>query len=323
MRCPRRLTWQACSRRCVLVFGRMVPAIIVHGGAGAVDEPRRERCLAGCARAADAGWQVLANGGPALDAVQAAVMALEDDPEFNAGHGAVLNRDGDIEVDAALMDGNLKAGAVGAVPWLRHPVLVARALLDEGEHIMLVGQGALAFAARHGVHPEARVSLVTVRARARFAAAQQLGSGATLTADTIGACACDAAGHVAAGTSTGGLPWKHPGRVGDAPILGAGTYADDRRGAASTTGHGESILRVLMAYIAVDKLASLGSAADAAEASDAAFAAARHAVAELAERTNGHGGIILVDGAGHVAHARNTATMPWASVVGGRRDGGL
>jgi beta-aspartyl-peptidase (threonine type) len=289
------------------------PAIIVHGGAGEVDADRLPACRAGCEAAARAGWSRLEAGGSALDAVEAAVRLLEDDPQFNAGHGAVLDRAGNISVDAAIMDGALRAGGVGALLWVRHPVTVARRLLEAGEHVLLVGDGALAFAREQGIAPEAPETLVTARARARFIQEQAGRLAPSATGDTVGACAIDARGHVAAATSTGGISWKRPGRVGDSPIPGAGNYADDSAGAASTTGHGESILRICMAKLAVDRLRA-GAGSDEA---------ARAAVDELAARVSGRGGIILVDRGGRFAHARNTGCMPWAAIADGGAESGV
>ncbi|MSP61048.1 MAG: hypothetical protein EXR72_12030 [Myxococcales bacterium] len=291
----------------------MKPAIIVHGGAGFVDGERIPRCREGCEQAARAGWEVLAAGGGALDAVEAAVRVLEDDPEFNAGRGAVLNRDGVIEVDAAIMDGALRAGGVGALPWVRHPVTVARRILERGEHILLVGGGALAFARECGIEPESPEAMVTVRSRARFELECAGRLAPSATGDTVGACAIDAGGQLAAATSTGGISWKRPGRVGDSPLPGAGNYADHLAGAASATGHGESIIRVVMAKFAIDRLRS-GLGADEA---------ARAAVDELGGRVGGEGGIIVIDRAGRIGHARNTPCMPWASVQGGELAGGV
>jgi beta-aspartyl-peptidase (threonine type) len=284
-------------------------SIIVHGGAGLVDATRLPACLAGVEKAARMGWAVLVAGGAALDAVEAAVRVLEDDGEFNAGHGAVLNRDGIIEVDAALMSGDLRAGAVGALPWMRHPVTVARRILDENEHILLVGAGALAFARGHGIEPEGPETMVTERARARWEKEYAGSLAPSATGDTVGACACDGKGRLAAATSTGGISWKRPGRVGDSPLIGAGNFADDLAGAASATGHGESIIRVVMAKSACDRMRNGAGAMQAAAAS----------VEELGLRVpgKGQGGIILVDKSGAVGHARNTTSMPWAAVVDG------
>src|SRR3954471_24612772 len=145
----------------------MSPAIIVHGGAGVIDASRRAVCVAGCERAAAEGWKVLLAGGSAIDAVEAAVRLLEADPEFNAGYGAHLNRMGIVEVDACIMDGQLRAGAVGAVPWMRHPVTLARHLLEAGEHVFLVGGSALLYAREIGIAGEPPESMIAPRSRAR------------------------------------------------------------------------------------------------------------------------------------------------------------
>jgi beta-aspartyl-peptidase (threonine type) len=287
------------------------PAIIVHGGAGTVEDERRQSCIAGCEEAARAGWQVLAGGGSALDAVEAAVRVLEDNPEYNAGYGSVLNRLGIVEVDACIMDGQLRAGAVGAVPWMRHPVTLARRLLDRGEHVLLVGGGALLFARELGISPDAPETMVAPRARARFEG-EGGQSPAAQSGGTVGACAVDGAGRVAAATSTGGISGKRPGRVGDTPLVGGGTFADDEGGAASATGHGEAILRVVMTKGAIDRLRA-GASADEA---------ARAAVAEVERRTGTQVGIILVGRDGSVGHHSATPRMPWAAIAGGRPSSG-
>ena len=289
----------------------MKPAIIVHGGAGAVEDARRDRCVDGCRQAAEAGWARLAAGAGALDAVEAAVRALEDDPEFNAGYGAVLTRAGTVEVDACVMTGERKIGAVGAVPWLRHPVTLARRVLEDGEHVLLVGEGALLFAREHGIAAEAPEALISPRAQARFTRREGERDKLKRTGDTVGACAVDARGGVAAATSTGGIPWKRPGRVGDTPLPGAGAWAEAEAGAASATGHGESIIRALMTRVAVERL----------RAGDDPDGAARAAVAELVAR-GGAGGVIVVGADGRVGHHTSTPRMPWAAVVDGARDAG-
>ena len=293
----------------------MTPAIIVHGGAGAVEDARRARCIAGCEAAAAAGWAALDGGRSALDAVEAAVRALEDDEEFNAGYGAVLTRAGQVEVDACVMTGERAdqrmIGAVGAVPWLRHPVTLARRVLEDGEHVLLVGDGALLFAREHGIAAEPPEAMVSARARARFERHEGEAKKRMRTGDTVGACAVDGSGRVAAATSTGGIPWKRPGRVGDTPIPGAGTWAEAGVGAASATGHGESIIRALMTRVAIDRLRAGATPAEAARA----------AVDELV-RVGGDGGIILVAADGRVAHHTSTTRMPWAAIVGGARSSG-
>jgi beta-aspartyl-peptidase (threonine type) len=287
------------------------PAIIVHGGAGDIEDERRDRCVAGCEAAAQAGWARLQAGASALDAVEAAVRALEDDPEFNAGYGAVLTRAATVEVDACVMTGARAIGAVGGVPWLRHPVTLARRVLEDGEHILLVGEGALLFAREHGIEAESPDTLVTPRARNRFERHEGETKKRMRTGDTVGACAIDGDGRVAAATSTGGIPWKRPGRVGDTPLPGAGTWAEDGVGAASATGHGESIIRALMTRFAIDRLREVAGG----------DGAARAAVAELV-RVGGAGGVILVAADGSVAHHTSTARMPWAAIVDGAATSG-
>jgi beta-aspartyl-peptidase (threonine type) len=191
-------------------------------GAGAQD---------GCLRAAEAGAAVLAKGGPALDAVEVAARMLEDDPRFNSGTGAVLNADGEVELDASLMDGEaLRAGAVAVVKTVQNPITLARRVMDSSPHVLLVGEGADAFARSQGLPAIAPGSLVTEYQRARWLEQRGAKHG------TIGVAAVDQRGQVAAGTSTGGTGGKLKGRVGDSPLIGAGTVADSRWGAASSTG---------------------------------------------------------------------------------------
>jgi beta-aspartyl-peptidase (threonine type) len=293
----------------------MKPAIVVHGGAGRVDASRQERCAEGCRIAARAGLMLLTQGGTALDAVQAAVRLLEEDPEFNAGIGSSLTRDGTVEVDASIMDGEtLRAGAIAAVPALLRPVDLARAVMDDGEHVLLAGEAAWEFARELGfVRDQAGTMIVERQRRAleeertRRAAATGRNLPPAPGGGTVGACAIDAAGHVAAATSTGGIVFKRRGRVGDTPLPGCGTYADDQAGAASATGHGESIVRVTLSRFVVDRLRA-GLAADAA---------AWAAVDELAARVRGTGGVILVDARGCIGLAHNTPSMSWARGVAG------
>jgi beta-aspartyl-peptidase (threonine type) len=289
--------------------GAAAPVIVVHGGAGdrPAEGPEADAGREGCQAAARAGWAVLAAGGTALDAVQAAVEALEDDERFNAGRGSCLTRAGTVEMDASIMDGaGLRAGAVGAVTGVRHPVALARRLLDGGEHLLLVGDGALAFAREQAIElvaPDwhvtraAQIALMRELARRAPPGAPAPGGGGT-----VGAVALDGAGHVAAATSTGGMIAKRPGRVGDSPIPGAGTYADDEAGAASATGHGERIIQIAMTKLAVDLVRAGATAADAAA----------RAVACLEARVAGRGGLIVVDRRGGIGAAFNTASMAWA-----------
>ena len=287
----------------------MASAIVVHGGAGerSPDGPEADAARAGCEAAARAGWAVLQAGGAALDAVQAAVLVLEDDPIFNAGRGSCLTRAGTVEMDAAIMSGaGLRAGAIGAVTGVRNPVALARSVLEDGEHVLLVGAGALAFAREQGLALVAPDHHVTDAARAALADVLRARATAPAGGGTVGAVARDAAGHVAAATSTGGMVGKRPGRVGDSPLPGSGTYADDEAGAASATGHGERIIQVGMARAAVDLLRSGVPAAEAAA----------RAVALLGDRVGGRGGLIVVSRHGDVGAAFNTRSMAWAALPG-------
>jgi beta-aspartyl-peptidase (threonine type) len=220
-------------------------AIVVHGGAGRLpaDGARLDRMRVGAAAAVEAGHAVLAAGGSALEAVEAAVVVLEDDPEFNAGRGAALTEYGRVELDASMMDGTSRAaGAVAAVRGVRNPVRAARAVLEDGRHVLLVGPPATEFAATAGLDFESETWFVTERERLALAG---IGSEAR---GTVGAVARDAEGRLAAATSTGGVSGQRLGRVGDSPLVGAGTWADDETVAVSCTGHGESIIRSALAH---------------------------------------------------------------------------
>ena len=221
-------------------------AIVVHGGAGGLprdDGARVDRMRAGAAAAVEAGHAVLAGGGTSLEAVEAAVVVLEDDPEFNAGRGAALTEYGRVELDASMMDGTSRAaGAVAAVRGVRNPIRAARAVLEEGRHVLLVGAPATEFAATAGLDFESETWFVTERERLALANAAEPARG------TVGAVARDAQGRLAAATSTGGVSGQRLGRVGDSPLIGAGTWADDATVAVSCTGHGESIIRSALAH---------------------------------------------------------------------------
>ena len=291
------------------------PVIVVHGGAGvpapqALEPAQRAAALAGLRAALTAGHHVLAVGGRALDAVEAAVRVLEDDPAFNAGVGAVLNRDGDAELDAAIMDGATGlAGAVAAVRRIRNPVSLARELMSSSPHTMLAGEGAERFARERGIECVDPGIFATDRRREalrRVLAAQAGTNGGvaprTDAADrhgTVGAVAFDSAGHVAAATSTGGTTGKLPGRVGDSPVIGAGTYAADSACAVSATGHGESFLRVVFAHRVASLVTLAGRTLDESLA---------QALAEVAA-IGGDGGAIAVDARGATAIAFNSAGM--------------
>jgi L-asparaginase / beta-aspartyl-peptidase len=281
-----------------------LPAIVVHGGAGSVGPATAStggdgaQRLEGVRRAADVGWAVLSAGGSAIDAVEAAVRLLEDDPTFNAGTGACLTAAGEVELDASIMDGaTLRCGAVAMVKDVKNPVALARRVMERSPHVLLAGDGASTFAREVGVPAHENARLVTPRQRALWEAAR---AGAPASkSGTVGAVARDAHGHLAAATSTGGMTMKLPGRIGDTPLIGCGTYADDARAAVSCTGHGERIIQVTLARHAADLVA----------AGRAPMEAAREAVAHLAARVAGDGGLIVVGPAGAIGYAHNTPAM--------------
>jgi beta-aspartyl-peptidase (threonine type) len=308
----------------------MHPALIVHGGAWDIPDDEVEPHQVGCRAALEAGWQVLEAGGDALSAVEAAVRVMEDHPIFDAGYGSVLNRDGIVEVDAAVMDGmTLRSGAVAGVQRVRNPITLARRVL-ESEVVLLVGQGAERFADQVGIPRCAHADLIVERELLRWRELRQVASAQLSDAfsrpvtevarsivsggyplanpgDTVGAVAVDREGRLAAGTSTGGISNKPAGRVGDSPLIGAGLYADAETGGCSTTGWGESIIKVLLAKTATDLI---GQGLHPGEA-------ARRAIEILAKRVGGLGGCILLDTQGRVGFAFNTPRMAYAYRVGG------
>ncbi len=292
------------------------PSLILHGGAWAIHDDEVEDCLTGCRIAAQAGWEVLRNGGAALDAVEAAVRVLEDDPAFDAGRGSHLNTSGEVEMDAIIMDGaTLDNGAVAAVQRVKNPISLARLVMEQSGHSLLVGPGAEAFARSVGVAAYPVEALLVGRELDRWeefkrSREQQTRRGSTagefeIPTGTVGAVARDANGHLAAATSTGGTANKLPGRVGDSPLIGCGAYADDECGAASSTGWGESLMKIVFCKSACDLMAAGLPAQQAADA----------IIKRLAERVDGLGGIILVDKQGNIGHAFNTPRMARAWVT--------
>lgn len=274
------------------------PTLIVHGGAGRWPAAGLADARAGCARAADRGWTILAAGGRALDAVQAAVAALEDDPLFNAGEGSSLGAEGTVEMDASVMDGAARRGAgVAGVTTIRNPVRLARAVLEDGRHVLIAGAGAERLGRLRGLAAVPPESLVTTAQRQRWSARLAGAPG------TVGAVAIDAAGHLAAATSTGGLRGKRAGRIGDSAVIGAGTYADDDAGAASATGNGEAILLAGLARAAVEGVRAGRDPAAVAPALLRALAA---------RPGGGDAGLILVDRFGRVGVAHGAGHMPTA-----------
>ena len=246
----------------------MKPALIVHGGAwdwpDEQDAPKAEALR----HAAKIGWDILHAGGSALDAVERAVNYLEDFPLFDAGIGSHLNAAGMVEMDAMLIDGSQRDyGAVAGVQRVRYPITLARVVLEESKHCLFVGSGADELAAQHGLQLVPNLTLVTDAERDAFMQQQQLQQQALQDVhDTVGAIALDQDGHIVVGTSTGGTPAKPVGRVGDAPLYGAGGYADSAYGGAGASGKGENSMRVLLSKYAVDQMMAGQDALSAAQA---------------------------------------------------------
>lgn len=289
------------------------PVLVVHGGAWDIPDDMVEAHLNGVRNASAAGWAVLDRGGSALDAVEEAVVVLEDDETFDAGRGSFLNRDGKVQLDAFIMDGsNLRGGGVGCVERLLNPVRAARKILSDSPHVYFVAEGAERFASEHGITLCRNEDLVIPREVERLREYQAKASNDgndlftpthdMLSHDTVGAVALDRDGNIAASTSTGGTLNKAPGRLGDSSLIGCGCYADNLSAAASTTGWGEPIMKLVLAKWAADRVES-GSLPEWV---------AQEAMNYLKQRLNGHGGIILLDAKGRFGIAHNTPRMAWA-----------
>src|SRR5437773_5235332 len=267
-----------------------------------------EAHLNGVRNAIAAGWRVLDRGGTALDAVEEAVVVMEDDETFDAGRGSFLNRDGKVQLDARIMDGGtLRAGGVGCVERIANPVRAARKILSESPHVCFVDEGAERFAAEHGIPLCKNADLIIPREVERLRRFQAQSAEVSdvfapaISHDTVGAVALDAEGKIAAATSTGGTLNKAPGRLGDSSLIGCGCYADNRTAAASTTGWGEPIMKLVLAKWAADRVAS-GSLPEWV---------AKEAINYLESRVSGHGGIILLDARGRFGITHNTPRMAW------------
>ena len=268
------------------------PALIVHGGAGAVPESERAARQSAVERARDAGWAEISKG--ALAAAIATVRHMEDEPLLNAGIGACLNADGEVELDAGVMEGaGLRAGGVACVRDVRHPIDLAYEVMRDGRHVLLAAAGASRFAREHHVEMADPSIFITDRKR------QELMQGA----DTGGAVARDAEGHIAVAVSTGGIKGKLPGRIGDSPIPGAGIYADDRFGGVCGTGLGEAFIRLGLARLMVVELQHGMDPASVAQG----------AIDYLGSKLQASGGVIVMPPQGPPHAAFNTAAMPWAA----------
>jgi beta-aspartyl-peptidase (threonine type) len=305
------------------------PVLVVHGGAWAMPDDMVDAHLRGVNNALAAGWRVLERGGSSLDAVEEAVVVMEDDETFDAGRGSFLNRDGRVQLDALIMDGGtLRAGGVGCVEHLRNPVRAARKILSESPHVYFVGEGAEKFAAGHGIPLCKNEDLVIPREIERLRAYQAALAGSkqdgndlfaaesddvTISHDTVGAVALDREGNIAAATSTGGTLNKAPGRLGDSSLIGCGCYADNQSAAASTTGWGEPIMKLVLAKWTADRIA----------AGNLPEWSAQEAMNYLKQRVNGHGGIIVLNPQGHIGIAHNTPRMAWAYQTVKNRETGI
>jgi beta-aspartyl-peptidase (threonine type) len=284
--------------------------------------------IRGVSNALVAGWRVLERGGSALDAVEEAVVIMEDDETFDAGRGSFLNRDGRVQLDALIMDGaTLRAGGVGCVEHLRNPIRTARKILSESPHVYFVSEGAEKFAAEHGIALCKNEDLVIPREverlreyQASLAASKQDGNDLfapsndmTISHDTVGAVALDHNGDIAAATSTGGTLNKAPGRLGDSSLIGCGCYADNESAAASTTGWGEPIMKLVLAKWTADRIA----------AGNLPEWSAQEAMNYLKQRVNGHGGIIVLNCDGHIGISHNTPRMAWAYKTVKKQESGI
>ncbi|MFZ0640885.1 MAG: isoaspartyl peptidase/L-asparaginase [Candidatus Acidiferrales bacterium] len=284
-------------------------SLIVHGGAWDIPDAAVPDCRSGIRRALEAGREVLAKGGAALDAVEAAVVVLEDDITFDAGIGSHLNRDGHVQLDAIIMDAaTLNAGAVAAVERVKNPIRLARKLLESSEHMMLAGAGAELFAQESGIPLCDPSELIIERERTAWRRCREGNHESAFhfghKHGTVGAVARDSHGQIAAATSTGGTCCKFPGRIGDSPLIGCGCYADAEAGGVSCTGHGEAIMKIVMAKAAADSL----------RAGAASTAVAGECVRLLARRTQSTGGLILLDPEGRPAASFNTPRMAYGYI---------
>lgn len=285
-----------------------IPVLVIHGGAGVIAKdisPEKEKAIrADLKQALEAGYAVLKSGGSSLDAVSKAIVLMEDSPYFNAGKGAVFNHDGKNELDASIMDGaSLRAGSVANVHKVKNPILLARAVMEKSPHVMLVGDGAEAFAQSIGMPVvDPKYFYTDERWQQLQHVLKEEAAKEKSTASphgTVGAVALDAAGHLAAGTSTGGMTNKRYGRVGDSPIIGAGTYANAKC-AVSATGWGEFYIRTVAAH---------DICARVEYKSEPVAQAANDVVMVAVPKLGGDGGVIALDADGNFATPFNTEGM--------------
>ncbi len=296
-------------------------SLIIHGGAGALEQIKREGneadYMESIRRIVEDGRNVLAGGGSALDAVEHCAMKLEDDPLYNAGRGSVLNEYGEVEMDAAIMDGaTFEAGAVAGITLIKNPTVLARQVLEKSEHVMLIGKGAQGFAKFCGL-PQMANDYFVVDARVRqWREAQKMGrmmldheaANPSQKLGTIGAVAQDCAGNLAAATSTGGIVNKRWGRVGDSPIVGAGVFADNETCGVSATGYGEQFQRTVLCKMIADFVHFQNMDA---------HGAAKAGIDYLVKKVQGMGGVIVIDRAGTCAVGHSTSGMIYGLIEHG------
>jgi len=290
-------------------------SLIVHGGAWDIPDNVLEAHRNGVKKALEIGWNILSNGGSGVEAVEKAICYLEDDPAFDAGVGSFVNALGEIELDASIMNGTtFRCGAVAAVQNIRNPVSLARLVMDKSEHVLITGMGAIRFAKENGMQQCKSDELLVGRELQRWKELQRektfstkdafisklLDESSRRPSDTVGAVAIDKDGNIAAGTSTGGTPNKYPGRVGDSPLIGCGTYADSGVGGVSCTGWGEAIIKVALAKTVVDQMEVNGGDP---------LAAAKMGIDRLKKKADGFGGVIVLNKNGKHAVAFNTPRM--------------
>ncbi|TAK60976.1 MAG: peptidase T [Bacteroidetes bacterium] len=290
-------------------------SLIIHGGAWDIPEQEIEAHTNGITTALTIGWRMLKSGANAVDTVEKVVSSLEDDGTFDAGKGSHLNADGRIELDASMMNGKtLRCGAVAAVHHVKNPISLARKIMEQSEHILLVGAGAENFALEQGMSLCSHKELISQRELNKWKAFQASHDFSTKDAfkksnqpsDTVGAVAMDTNGDICVGTSTGGTFNKHPGRVGDSPLIGCGTYADNEIGGVSTTGWGEAMMKIVMAKTVIDFLEQNGGDI---------HKAATKGVDLLKRKVDGYGGVIVMNNKGEVGVAYNTPRMARAYIT--------
>jgi beta-aspartyl-peptidase (threonine type) len=304
--------------------GKERPVIVVHGGAGTWQPERSQPGLEGVKRAAKNGFEILEKGGNAVDSVMEAVAVMEDDGAFNAGYGSSLNMEKSVEMEASIMDGKtLQAGATGLLKDIKNPVRLARIVMEKTDHVFVVGEGAEKLARifnleRRNPISELRLKYYEQQKKALLDGKSELPKLANLVKtcpeifnlETVGAVALDKDGNVAAATSTGGFPLKLPGRIGDSPLIGCGTYADNNAGACSATGVGEIAIRLVLAKTVCNHMENGKTAQEAVEL-------AIKLVNKRILASYNHMGLISIDVHGGIGAAHNSPNMCWAYVKQG------